>query len=146
MLNLTPDLIRFVLLNPRAVVRAGHVAVSMSDLLGDPLISEFKIYSRNAAALSLREGLRRRTECRLLAQSVEKRFVKIEVCASTLNLKFISISADVDFAQMLDFQSGGEYQQCSKRFTLPRPVAVVHERRFASGSYRPKAALVGRQR
>ncbi|RMN31056.1 hypothetical protein ALQ61_04285 [Pseudomonas coronafaciens pv. zizaniae] len=32
-----------------------------------------------------------------------KRFVKIEVRASTLNLKFIGTSADVDFAQMRNF-------------------------------------------
>ncbi|MFN3357319.1 MAG: hypothetical protein ACK418_15105, partial [Pseudomonas sp.] len=32
------------------------------------------------------------------AKSVKKRFAKIEVSASTLNLKFIGTSADVDFA------------------------------------------------
>lgn len=33
-----------------------------------------------------------------LVQSVQKRFAKIEVCALTLNLKFIGTSANVDFA------------------------------------------------
>ena len=45
-----------------------------------------------------------------------KRFVKIEVRASTLNLKFIGTSADVDFAQKRDFQSGFEYLSRSKTF------------------------------
>jgi hypothetical protein len=38
------------------------------------------------------------------------------VRAPTLNLKFIGTSADVDFAQMRDFQSRGEYLTCSKTF------------------------------
>ncbi|MGH8387843.1 MAG: hypothetical protein ACRESJ_20540 [Pseudomonas sp.] len=41
------------------------------------------------------------------------RFAKIEVCASTLNLKFIGMSADVDFAQKRDIQ--------------PRPIAVCQQ-------------------
>ena len=46
----------------------------------------------------------------------KKRFAKIEVRASTLNLKFIGTSADVDFAQVRNFQSGFEYQSRSKTF------------------------------
>jgi hypothetical protein len=42
-------------------------------------------------------------EGRQSTQSVKKRFVKNEVRAPTLNLKFIGTSADVDFAQMRDF-------------------------------------------
>jgi hypothetical protein len=38
------------------------------------------------------------------------------VRASTLNLKFIGTSADVDFAQKRDFQSGFEYLSRSKTF------------------------------
>jgi len=38
------------------------------------------------------------------------------VRASTLNLKFIGTSADVDFAQVRNFQSGFEYQSRSKTF------------------------------
>jgi hypothetical protein len=68
------------------------------------------------------------------------------VRASTLNLKFIGASADVDFAQMRDFQSGFEYLSRPKTFlhSLGRflPLANVRYRLIAAhrnGSYGPLA-------
>lgn len=40
---------------------------------------------------------------------------------ATLNLKFIGTSADVDFAQRRDFQSGFEYLSRSKIYTAWTP-------------------------
>lgn len=59
--------------------------------------------------LELIPRVRYRPEC-------VKTLRQIKVRAPTLNLKFIGTSADVDFGQMRDFQSRGEYLECSKTF------------------------------
>jgi hypothetical protein len=59
------------------------------------------------------------------------------VRASTLNLEIIGTSADVDFAQMRDFQSGFEYLSRSKTFLH----SLGRKRSVMSGYVRPGADI-----